>query len=170
MNGLVQVYTGDGKGKTTAALGLALRAIGWGYKVCFIQFIKARKTGEVKISQKELPRFSIHQFGKSAFIKRPNQKDKLLAQKALKFAQKIINSQKYQIVILDEINIALNFKLINLAQVIQIIRHKPASVEIVLTGRKAPRQIIEIADLVTEMKLIKHPFDKKIQARQGLDY
>jgi len=170
--GLVQVYTGSGKGKTTAALGLALRALGWNKKVCLIQFIKATKNcGEIKIIKKQLPKFSIHQFANTKkIILRPTPEDKKIAQKTLKFAKKIINSQKYDLVILDEINPAINLKLIDVNEVIDLIKNKPKNLELVLTGRNADKKIIKNADLVTEMKLIKHPFYKNIPARKGIEY
>lgn len=170
MKGLIQIYTGDGKGKTTAALGLALRAIGWGMKVCMIQFAKNQKVGEIIISKTKIPQLSIHQFGQKQLIKKPIQKDKLIAQKGLIKAEKIIRSQKYDIVILDEINIALYHKLLDEKKVLEILKNKPESVEIVLTGRKASKKIIAAADLVTEMKSIKHPFEKNIKARKGIEY
>ena len=170
--GLVQVYTGDGKGKTTAALGLALRALGWNKKVCIIQFIKGgKKLGEINITQKLIPRFSIHQFSHSSkIILRPTKKDKEVARKTLEFAEKIINSKKFDLVILDEINPALQLKLINIDEVLDLIKNKPKNLELVLTGRNAPKKIIQKADLVTEMKLIKHPYYKKISARKGIEY
>ncbi len=170
--GLTQIYTGDGKGKTTAALGLALRALGWNKKICMIQFIKGgKRLGEIKITQKKIPHFSIHQFAKSdKIILRPTKKDKDIAIKTLKFAKKIINSKKYDIVILDEINPAVKLKLIDTKSILKIIREKPKNLELVLTGRGADKKIIAAADLVTEMKLIKHPYYKKIPARKGIEY
>lgn len=170
--GLVQIYTGNGKGKTTAALGLALRALGWNKKVCMIQFIKGtKKTGEIIITKKNIPHFSIHQFSNNKrIILRPTKKDLTLASKTLKFAKKIIFSKKYDLIILDEINVALALKLIKLKEIIELIEQKPRNLELILTGRHAPKKIIEIADLVTEMKLIKHPFNKKIPARKGIEY
>src|SRR3989304_3664737 len=162
--GLIQVYTGDGKGKTTAALVLALRALGCNKKVCMIQFIKGdKKIGEIKISKNYLPHFSIHQFSKDTrFILKANKSDQLLAQKTLKHAEKVINSKKFDIVILDEINIAMSLKLITINSVLEIIKSKPKKLELILTGRNAPQKIIDAANLVTEMKMIKHPYYKKI--------
>ncbi|HLC39184.1 MAG TPA: cob(I)yrinic acid a,c-diamide adenosyltransferase [Patescibacteria group bacterium] len=170
--GLTQVYTGDGKGKTTAALGLALRALGWNKKVCMIQFIKGdKKIGEIKISKNYLPHFSIHQFSKDTrFILKANKSDQLLAQKTLKHAEKVINSKKFDIVILDEINIAMSLKLITINSVLEIIKSKPKKLELILTGRNAPQKIIDAANLVTEMKMIKHPYYKNIPARKGIDF
>ena len=170
--GLVQVYTGNGKGKTTAALGLALRALGWNKKVCMIQFIKGKKkTGELIITKKQIPHFSIHQFSNTnKIILRPTKKDCQIAIKTLKFAEKLIFSKKYDLIILDEINPAIKLKLISQNDVIKILRKKPKNLELVLTGRGASKKIIAAADLVTEMKLIKHPFYKKIPARKGIEF
>ena len=170
--GLTQVYTGDGKGKTTAALGLALRALGWNKKVCMIQFVKGgKRLGEIEITKNQIPQFSIHQFSKNnKIILRPTEKDKEIAVKTLEFAKKIINSKKYDIVILDEINPAIKLKLIDVKEVLKIIREKPKNLELILTGRNADKKIIAASDLVTEMKLIKHPYYKKIPARKGIEY
>jgi len=170
--GLIQVYTGNGKGKTTAALGLALRALGWNKKVCMIQFIKGKKqTGELAISKSKIPHFSIHQFAKSnKIILRPTKKNRQVAAKTLEFAQKTIFSQKYDLIILDEINPAIKLKLISEKEVLKLLAEKPKNLEIVLTGRGATKKIIQAADLVTEMKLIKNPYYKNIPARKGIEY
>lgn len=170
--GIVQVYTGNGKGKTTAALGLALRAVGHGLKVIMIQFLKGRKyTGE-KIISKNIKNFEIKQFGREEFVDpdNPTEEDIALARTALAFAEKIIMEGRHDLVILDEINVAIKFGLISLDAVLNIIKNKPRNVEIVLTGRHAHRKIVECADLVTEMLDIKHPFDKGLLARKGIDY
>jgi len=171
--GLIQVYTGNGKGKTTAALGLALRAIGWNYKVCMIQFIKGNKEiGEIKISKKLIPKLSIHQFcqNKKYSIGKPDQKYQESVGAAWKFFLKTLAEKKYDIIILDEINNAIKYKLLNVDEVIEVLKNKPKNIELILTGRGAPKKIIKIADLVTEMKLIKHPFYKGIKARRGIEY
>ena len=171
--GLIQVYTGNGKGKTTAALGLALRAIGWNYKVCMVQFIKGNeKIGEIQISKKQIPHLSIHQFynDKKYSIIKPDQKYQKSVIEAWEFFKKILQKNKYDIIILDEINIALHYKLLNINEIIKVLKNKPQNVELILTGRSAPKKIIQIADLVTEMKLIKHPFYKNIKARKGIEY
>lgn len=173
--GLIQIYTGNGKGKTTAALGLAVRAVGCGLKVCIVQFMKNQATGESKILKK-LQKVEFYQFGSGTFIKKPvstkasRGKDIKIANEALEFVRKKIQSKKYDLIILDEINIALFFKLIQLEQIIELIQQKPAKLELVLTGRKAPAKLIQMADLVTEMKKIKHPFDKGLKARKGIEY
>lgn len=170
--GLVQVYTGNGKGKTSAAFGLALRAIGRGLKVYVVQFIKGGfDYGELYMVDK-LPNLKLKAFGRGEFVteKPPRKKDVELAQEALDLAEQVVKSGEYNIVILDEINVALNLKLINLNEVLELIKNKPKHVELILTGRYAPTEIIEAADLVTEMKEIKHPFNKGYQARKGIEY
>jgi cob(I)alamin adenosyltransferase len=170
--GLVQVYTGDGKGKTSAAFGLALRAIGRGFKVFVIQFIKGGfDYGELHVVDK-LPNFKLAAFGRGKFITdvSPSGEDAKLAREALKLATEVVNEGEYDIVILDEVNVALNLKLIKLEDVLKLIKTKPKHVELILTGRNAPARLIEVADLVTEMKEIKHPYMKGVQPRKGIEY
>jgi len=170
--GLVQVYTGNGKGKTSAAFGLALRAIGRGLKVYIIQFIKGGfDYGELYIVDK-LPNLKLKAFGKGKFVieKPAGEEDVKLAEEALALAQKVVKSGEYDIVILDEINVALNLKLIKTEKVLELVKNKPKHVELVLTGRYAPNEIIAAADLVTEMREIKHPFKKGYEAREGIEY
>ena len=168
----MQVYTGNGKGKTTAAFGLALRAIGRGLKVYVIQFIKGGfDYGELYIADK-LPNLKLKAFGRGKFVtEKPAEKEDVkLAEEALALAEKVIKSGEYDIVILDEVNVALDLKLIKTEKVVELVKSKPRHVELVLTGRYAPKEIVEIADLVTEMKEIKHPFSKGQQARKGIEY
>ncbi len=168
----MQVYTGNGKGKTTAAFGLALRAIGRGLKVYVIQFIKGGfDYGELYIADK-LPNLKLKAFGRGKFVtEKPAEKEDVkLAEEALALAEKVVKSGEYDIVILDEVNVALDLKLIKTEKVVELVKSKPRHVELVLTGRYAPKEIIEIADLVTEMKEIKHPFSKGQQARKGIEY
>ena len=170
--GLVQVYTGNGKGKTSAAFGLALRAIGRGLKVYIIQFIKGGfDYGELYIVDKP-PTLKLKAFGRGKFVTKqpPLEEDVKLAEEAFNHAKEIIESGQYDIVVLDEINVALNLKLIKLDKVLELMKKKPKHVELVLTGRYAPKEIIEIADLVTEMKEIKHPFKKGYPAREGIEF
>jgi len=170
--GLVQVYTGNGKGKTSAAFGLALRAAGRGLKVYIIQFIKGGfDYGELYVIDK-LPNLKLKAFGRGKFVteKPPGKEDIKLAGEALALAEEVVKSGEYDIVILDEINVTLNLKLIKTENVLELIKNKPKHVELVLTGRHAPSQIIEAADLVTEMKEVKHPFNKGYQARKGVEY
>jgi len=170
--GLVQVYTGDGKGKTSAAFGLALRAIGQDFKVYAIQFIKGGfDYGELHIADK-LPNFKLAAFGRGKFITdfSPRGEDAKQAQEALKLAVKVVKEGEYDIVILDEVNVALNLKLIKLGDVLKLIKTKPKYVELILTGRNAPVRLVEAADLVTEMREVKHPYTKGVQPRKGIEF
>jgi len=173
--GLVIVYTGKGKGKTTAALGMALRAVGYDHKVCMIQFIKGSwHYGEMTSSKRLEPEFELTAIGKG-FVgiiddKSPIEDHKKIAQEALKVAQEKINSKMYNIVILDEINYAINLGLVSLKDVMDVISNRPDDVNLVLTGNHAKDEIIEKADLVTEMREIKHPFKSGIKAKKGIDF
>lgn len=170
--GLVQVYTGNGKGKTTAAFGLALRAIGRGLRVCIIQFIKGGfDYGELYVIDR-LPGLKLKAYGRGKFVdrKNPDKTDMDLAEEALKTAEKALEDNECDIVILDEVNVALNLKLIKIENVLKLIRDKPAQVELVLTGRNAPSEIVQAADLVTEMVEVKHPYTKGFHARKGIEY
>lgn len=170
--GLVIVITGNGKGKTTAAFGQALRAIGQGYKVFVLQFMKGRKYGEFIAAEKYLPHLTIRMSGLDSFVMRDNPAaiDIELAQKGLDKAKKAIKSGKYDMVILDEINVALDFKLIDLQKVIDIIKNKPAGIDLILTGRYAPPEIVELADTVSEVKEVKHHYKAGIKDRAGIEY
>ena len=169
---MIQIYTGNGKGKTTAALGLALRAVGHGFKVIMIQFMKGKiNYGELE-SAKLLPNFTIEQYGRPDFVN-PENPDKIdidLAKQALKRAKEIIKSQKYDMVILDEINIAISFGLIEVDEVIDIIKQTPQKTELILTGRNAPAELEKYADLISEVREIKHHFQKGVSARKGIEY
>ncbi len=173
--GLVIVYTGKGKGKTTAALGLALRAVGYNHKVCMIQFIKGSwHYGEMTSSKKLEPEFELTAVGRG-FVgimddKTPVEEHKRIADEALRVAQEKISSKKYDIVILDEVNYAVNLGLVNLYDVLELIRKKPENVNLVLTGNYAKDELIELADLVTEMREIKHPFKLGLRAKKGIDF
>lgn len=171
-DGLVHVYTGNGKGKTTAALGLAFRAIGHGLKAYMIQFMKGDLNyGEI-LSANSCNNLTIVQFGRDCFVDRnnPEKVDIDLAKKALEHAKEIIGNGEYDLVILDEVNVALEWKLIETEDVIELIRDRPKNVELVLTGRYAPQEIIDIGDYVTEMRETKHPYEHKISARIGIEY
>ena len=170
--GLVIVITGNGKGKTTSAFGQALRAIGQGFKVFVIQFMKGRKYGEFKAAKKYLPDLTVRLSGLDSFVMRDNPAavDIELAQKGLKAAKQAINSGKYNMVILDEINVALDFKLIDLNDVIELVKNKPAGLDLILTGRYAPAPIIKLADTVSEIKEIKHHYNAGIKDRAGIEY
>lgn len=169
---MIQVYTGNGKGKTTASLGLALRAIGQGHTVYMIQFMKGSvEYGETKIAEK-IPNFTIRQFGRPDFVDKscPLPEDKCGAEAALKCAEEVISRDEHNLVILDEINVAIDFGLIELKPVLTLLEEMPDNMELVLTGRNAPPEIIERADLVTEMREIKHYYRNGILARRGIEF
>ena len=174
-DGLTIVYTGKGKGKTTAALGIGLRAIGYDKKICMIQFIKGSwHYGEMDSTKKLEPKFEMVAVGKG-FVgilddKSPKEDHKKIAEEAIKISNEKIQSGRYDIVILDEINYAVNLGLISVHDVVDLIKSKPKSIDLVLTGNYAKDEVIEIADLVTEMKEIKHPFQKGIKAKRGIDF
>jgi cob(I)alamin adenosyltransferase len=172
--GLVIIYTGDGKGKTTAALGLVLRATGYKSKVLMLQFIKGTwKTGELESAKMLAPYFEIRQLG-IGFVtwhpKRPFEEHRNAAQKVWEEVKNIVLSDAYDVIILDEINNATRFNLIPVKEVVDLVKRKPARLHLVLTGRGAAQEVIEAADLVTEMKMIKHPFEKREWARKIIDY
>ena len=168
--GFIQVYTGNGKGKTTAALGLALRSHGAGKKIFIGQFIKGKHYSELDAIKNCLPNIELKQYGLDCFIvNEPEEKDFIAAQKGLEEMKEIILSGKYDLVIMDELNIALYYKLFDIETVINILKSKQKHVEIVITGRYAHESILEIADLVTEMKEVKHYFTKGIDARSGIE-
>ena len=174
-DGLVIVYTGKGKGKTTAALGIALRAVGHNYKICMIQFIKGSwHYGEMTSSKRLEPEFELIAIGKG-FVgiiddNTPIEKHKKIADEALRLSREKIRSENYDIVILDEINYAVNLGLVKLEDVLDIIKIRPPHVNLVLTGNYARDEIIDVADLVTEMKEIKHPFKSGVKAKKGIDF
>lgn len=173
--GLIVVYTGKGKGKTTAALGMALRAVGHNYKICMIQFIKGSwHYGEMSSSKRLEPEFELTAIGKG-FIgilddKTPKETHQKIADEAIKISGEKILSEKYDIVILDEINYAVNLGLVEVTKVLDLIKIKPKKVTLVLTGNHVRQEIVDVADLVTEMREIKHPFQKGIRAKKGVDF
>jgi cob(I)alamin adenosyltransferase len=170
--GLVEIFTGEGKGKTTAALGVALRASGHGLKVFIVYFMKGGfPYGEQKALSR-LSNISFTRFGLEGFVDPNNvtEAEKGEARKALQKAKEVIFSNEYDIVILDEINVAAAWKLIDIAEVIKLIKEKPERVELILTGRYADDKLVELADLVTDMTKVKHPYDKGVLARKGIDY
>jgi len=170
MKGYIQVYTGNGKGKTTAAFGLSLRAVGAGKKVFFAQFVKGKEYSEILAVKKFLPQITIKQFGLGCFIiDKPTQNDIDAARTGLEEVSGIIQSGEYDIVVLDEVNIALYYNLFTVNEILEILRKKPDETEIIITGRYAPAAILEIADLVTEMQEVKHYFKKGVKARKGIE-
>jgi len=174
-DGLTIVYTGKGKGKTTAALGIALRATGYEKKTCMIQFIKGSwHYGEMDSSKRLEPEFEMIAVGKG-FVgimddKSPKEDHEKIAKEAVRISNEKIQSGDYDIVILDEINYAVNLKLISVNDVLDIIKSKPKGVDLILTGNYAKEEVIEVSDLVTEMREIKHPFQKGIKAKKGIDF
>jgi cob(I)alamin adenosyltransferase len=170
--GYIQVYTGNGKGKTTAALGLALRAAGHGLKTYIGQFLKGQDYGELSAVHKLSPLITIEQYGKKDFIhvtENPDKEDIDKAKQGLRKCTKMMKSQKYRIIVLDEINVAVHFNLFSEKEIHDFLDEKPEDIEVVLTGRYAPQSFIDRADLVTEMKEIKHYYKKGIQARFGIE-
>lgn len=169
--GLIQIYTGDGKGKTTAALGLALRASGAGLKCYIGQFIKKGEFSEIKALRRFCPAIAVRQYGGGRFIKGwPSPADIKCARKGIRELGMAMKGGKYDLVVADEILCALKAGLITTKELTALLDKKPGSVELVLTGRHAPISIISRADLVTEMRKIKHPFDKGINARRGIEF
>ncbi|MDD5116391.1 MAG: cob(I)yrinic acid a,c-diamide adenosyltransferase [Candidatus Omnitrophica bacterium] len=167
---MIQVYTGNGKGKTTAAIGLALRAVGAGMNVYIAQFVKGGCYSEIR-ALKKIRGIKVEQFGRNCFIKKvPEEEDCRLAAKGLEKVKKVIAQKKYRLVILDEINIALKFKLIPLSVVLDLIRRMPRGSELVLTGRYAHPRIMESADLVSEVKERKHYYRNGLKARKGIEF
>jgi cob(I)alamin adenosyltransferase len=169
--GCVQVYTGNGKGKTTAALGLAFRAVGRGLRVCMLQFIKGGgQYGEHLMAEKLAPLLKIIQTGRPGWVNTKDiTEDRKTAQVALVQATQLLTSGDYDLMILDEINGAVGFGLIDEEQVLELIRLKPGNVELVLTGRNATQQVIDAADLVTEMRDVKHYYSAGVPARTGIE-
>jgi cob(I)alamin adenosyltransferase len=169
--GCTQVYTGNGKGKTTAALGLALRAVGRGLRVCVFQFIKGGGPyGEHLIAGKLAPLFTIIQTGQPGWVNTKDiSADRRIAQEALVRAKELLTSGDYDLFICDEINGAVGFGLIDVEQVLELIRLRPVKVELVLTGRNAHERVVEAADLVTEMREVKHYYKAGVPARNGIE-
>lgn len=170
--GLVQVYTGDGKGKTTASLGLAFRAAGHGLKIRILQFMKGSTVyGELESARRFAPQVTIEQVGRDTFVSRshPDPEDARLAREGFEKARGIVLSGEYDLVILDELNCAVDFGLVSVEEVKDLIRLKPTHTELVLTGRGAHPEIVELADLVTEMRQVKHYFNSGQPARRGIE-
>lgn len=170
--GFIHLYTGEGEGKTTNALGLALRAVGHGYKAIIVQFMKGRKNvGEYKVKEKLGRNYEIHQFGRRKFIDlyNPEPEDVARAEEAVDFAVKQLK-KKPKLLVLDEINLAAAFKLIKVENVLEMLDKIPSETTVVLTGRRAPKELIDKADLVTEMVEVKHPMMEGVPARKGIEY
>ncbi len=170
MRGYVHVYTGDGKGKTTAAIGLAVRAAGAGLKVYIAQFIKMGDYSEIKALKRFSDLITIEQYGLGRFLdSEPSQRDIAVARKGMEMVKNVMASGKVDLVILEEANVAVNFGLFPVQTLVKLIVEKPENIELVITGRGASPRVIKVADLVTEMKMVKHYYEKGIQARVGIE-
>ena len=169
--GYIHVYTGNGKGKTTSAIGLGIRAAGAGLKVHMLQFMKGRRYSELDSIEK-IENFTYSQHGRDEFVNKqnPEKVDINLAKEGFSLAKKLIKSEKFDMIILDEINVAVDFNLIDIKDLMKLTENKPEKLELVLTGRFAHAEIQRIADYVTEMLEIKHPYQHGIQARKGIDF
>ncbi|MCX7711134.1 MAG: cob(I)yrinic acid a,c-diamide adenosyltransferase [Clostridia bacterium] len=173
--GLIQVYTGEGKGKTTAAIGQGIRACGRGNRVFMVQFLKSGQTGELETIKKLEPDFQIFRFEKpKGFVWNLNQSEieelKKEIRQAFEFSVNAMESEECDLLILDEIMGVLSNELLDVQEVVEMIKNKPVPVELILTGRNVPKEIEEIADYVSEIKCIKHPFQKGIPAREGIEF
>ncbi|MBC8178295.1 MAG: cob(I)yrinic acid a,c-diamide adenosyltransferase [Desulfobacteraceae bacterium] len=170
LKGYIQIYTGNGKGKTTAAFGLALRAVGAGLKVYIAQFVKGAEYSELESVKKLSDSITLRQYGLGFFVNRePNKEDIRAAREGLKEVRGIMCSGGYDLVILDEANVAVYHDLFSVEDLLEFMRAKPENVELVITGRRADPRIIESADLVTEMKEIKHYYHSGVEARIGIE-
>jgi len=168
--GCVQVYTGDGKGKTTAALGLIVRALGAGFRVALVQFLKKGDYSEIRALRRFEPQLSIYQFHSGGFVRgKPDAAVRRAVAEGWLRARELMESGAFQLVVLDEINVVLSLGLLSSEEVISALRARPSWVEVVLTGRKAPEEVLKFADLVTEMRKIKHYYDRGLSARPGIE-
>lgn len=171
--GYVQVYTGDGKGKTTASLGLVCRAAGYGHRACIVSFLKGDPNyGELRFIREHMPMVDYHLAGRMNFVdpSNPDPADVEIARSGLQTAREAISSGDYQLVVLDEVNVAASMGLVSEDEVLQMLDEKPEHVEVVLTGRDAPERFQQRADLVTEMRMVKHFYEAGIPARRGIEF
>lgn len=169
--GYVQIYTGEGKGKTTAAFGLALRTLGHGGSVFVVQFMKKGKTGELRALSAFGDRIKITQTGPAGFLNDDNRDSFVLsAKRGLSDLKRALLSGEYGLVIADELAVAVGLGLIPVEDVLELIRNKPSGPELVITGRYAPQELLDAADLVTEMREIKHYYKKGVRARKGIEF
>ncbi len=171
MKGLVHLYTGNGKGKTSAAFGLALRMAGHGGRVLIVQFLKGTPTGEV-MAVRKIPEIEIMRFGSEKFVnpKKPTSGDFEMARMGLSAAKEGMSSGRYRLVVLDEVNVAISFNLLSEEEVIKAVKDRNPSTEVVLTGRYAPSSFYDLADYITEFREVKHPFLRGISAREGIEF
>ncbi|MFW6371127.1 MAG: cob(I)yrinic acid a,c-diamide adenosyltransferase [Bacteroidota bacterium] len=168
---MIHIYTGNGKGKTTAALGLMVRAAGAGKKIFFGQFVKGMAYSEIKFIAEQIPQIDHQLFGRSCFVKRdPERQDYEAAQNGLKTVKKLIQSGKYDLIVLDELNIALHYNLIKTEDVLALLELLPKETELIITGRYASPELMEKADLITEMKEVRHYYQKDVKARKGIEF
>ena len=169
--GIVQVYTGNGKGKTTAAVGLGLRAVGHGMKVFMLQFMKGDPEYGELLALNKIEGFDYLQSGLPTFVVRgnPSEEDLRLAREGLEKAKELLKEGSYDLVILDEINCAVDYGLLSVRDVLDLMEMKPPNVELVLTGRRAPKEIIDTADLVSEVREVKHPYARGLESREGIE-
>lgn len=196
LKGLVEVYTGTGKGKTTASLGLSLRAVGHNLRIYMVQFMKSGDTGELFSIQRYIPNMTVAQFGVEAIKEKqmkifelssdkkakntlkedevyrfpPDEEEREAVRQGFEHAKKIVSSGRYDIVVLDEVNCVLSKGLLDISEFIDFVKNKPEHVELILTGRDAPKEVMDVADLVSEIRRVKHPYDKGILARKGIEY
>lgn len=169
---MIYVFTGNGGGKTIAALGLALRSLGHGRRVVIIQFMKGRRDiGEYKL-QKKLKGLKFFQFGRKKFVdlRHPLEKDKELARRGFEFAKRALKELRPQLLILDELNLAAKIGLINTEDMVKFLKRVPRNIDVVITGRNAPRSLIKMADGVSEVRKIKHVFEQGYKAKKGIEY
>jgi len=170
MKGMVHVYTGNGKGKTTAAFGLALRGIGAGKRMHIIQFIKSMEYSEINAFKKYFPFVPIEQFGRGCFIvNKPEKEDILEAKRGFKRVKELLKRKDIDILILDEINIAIYYGMVDCAELIEQLKNRNQEMEVVITGRYAKKELIDFADLVTEMKEVKHYYNSGVEAKDGIE-
>ena len=170
--GLIIVNTGNGKGKTTAALGVALRAVGVGYKVLMIQFIKGSwDYGELHVAERLAPYFEIKVMGEGfTWETKDKERDTQVAEKAWSYCKQMIEANEHDILIFDEINNAIDYGYLDVNDVVAALKKKPGEMHIILTGRNAKQELIDAAHLVTEMREIKHPFHEGIYAQKGIEF
>lgn len=169
--GFIQVYTGNGKGKTTAAIGLAVRAVVAKKKVFIAQFVKGMVYSEIEVLRQLTPAIKVNLYGKDCFISRePSEEDIQAAKNGLKEVSEIIHSEQYDVIILDEATIAVNFNLFSIDDLIAVLRQKPIQTEIIITGRYAPPELVELADLVTDMTEVKHYYTSGVLSRKGIEF
>ncbi|MDD2330843.1 MAG: cob(I)yrinic acid a,c-diamide adenosyltransferase [Bacteroidales bacterium] len=171
MRGYLHIYTGNGKGKSTAAFGLALRAAGSGMRVYIAQFVKGRTYSEITAVRQQLPQITIRQFGRGCFIvEKPTDEDVAAAREGLAVVSEVLISGEYDLVILDEATIAIYYDLFTVSELIDLLTRRAPGCEVVVTGRYAPEELIELADLVTEMREVKHYYRQGIEAREEIEY